>query len=309
MLAILRYVAFRTLRLVTTILLVLIVAFVALRVSGTPIDAIFPEGIDQATIARLRAEMDIDRPLFDQFVTYLERLSRFDFGVSLISRRPVLDLYLDVVPRTLALGGLALATSILVSVPFGVRWALRPTAPLYVALGGISFVLYAVPHFVTGILLIFLFGYVLGWLPTIGSSTPLHYVLPAAALSLTSIAVLSRYVRSAVLDQMGEEYIKTAMAKGLRAGRVEMRHGLRNALVPIVTIIGMDVQHIVTGSMIIEAVFAWRGVGSVFIGAIGNHDYPLFQFGALFYAGIVVATNYLVDLAYVLLDPRIVVDA
>lgn len=305
----LRYILIRTLRLCATVALVLLAAFVALRISGTPVDAIFPDGIDSATAAKLQAELGLDQPLVVQFLTYITNIGQFDFGVSLVSRRKVIDLYADVLPRTLILGGLALACSIAISVPLGVSWALRPSSPIHGAAGAVTFVLYAIPHFVTAILAIFLFGYVLRWLPTLGSSTPQHYILPVAVLALTSVAVLTRYVRSAMLDQMGEEYIKTAAAKGLRRRDVDMRHAFRNALIPIVTIIGMDVQHIVTGSLVIESVFAWHGVGSVFIGAIGKHDYPVFQFGALFYAGVVVVTNYLVDLAYGLLDPRITVDA
>lgn len=305
----LKYVAVRTLRLIATVAGVLVAAFVALRISGSPIDALFPDGIDSQTAAQLNSELGLDLPIVTQFLIYITNMLRLDFGVSLLTRQPVTQLYLEVLPRTLALGGLAFVCSIAISVPLGVRWALRPDSLLYRFIGFVGFVLYSVPHFITAILAIFLFGYLLRWLPTLGSTTPQHYILPVAVLALTSMAVLTRYVRSAMLDQMSEEYIKTAAAKGLRAHQIETRHGLRNALIPIVTVIGMDVQHIVTGSMIIEAVFAWHGVGNVFIGAIGNHDYPVFQFGALFYAAIVVLTNYLVDLAYVLLDPRITVDA
>lgn len=305
----LKYIAVRTLRLIATVAAVLVAAFVALRISGSPVDAVFPDGIDSQTAAQLNAELGLDLPIITQFLIYITNMLQLDFGVSLLTRQAVTDVYLEVLPRTLALGGLALLCSVAISVPLGVRWALKPDAPLYRIVSLVSFALYAVPHFVTAILAIFLFGYVLRWLPTLGSTTPQHYILPVAVLALTSMAVLTRYVRSAVLDQMSEEYIKTAAAKGLRAHQVETRHGLRNALIPIVTIIGMDVQHIVTGSLIIEAVFAWHGVGNVFIGAIGKHDYAVFQFGALFYAAIVVLTNYLVDLAYVLLDPRITVDA
>jgi len=217
----------------------------------------------------------------------------------------VIDTYREVLPRTLLLGGLATFLSVIVSIPLGAGWAFAGGGWFYDVIGVTGFVIHAVPNFVIGILCIYVFGYWLGWLPTLGSGTPAHYVLPVAVLALTSIAVLSRYVRAAVGEQMGRDHVRTAAAKGLTARQVQLRHGLRNALIPIVTIIGMDIQHIVTGSMIIETVFAWRGVGGIFIGAIGDRDYPLVQFGVLFYATIVVLINYLVDVCYVLLDPRI----
>jgi len=303
------YVALRTGRLVLTAFLVLLFAFVALRLSGTPIDEMYPDGITAEAEAALLKEWGLDRPLHEQFVLYVGQVLQGDFGVSLQSRRPVLDIYLDVLPPTLILGGAAFVLSILLAIPLGVFCALRYGSGADSAINAASFIVYGMPHFITAILLIYLMGYVLHWLPTVGAYTPLHYVLPVAVLTLGSLASLTRYMRGTMLEQLGAEYLRTARSKGLSEGRVVFRHAFRNALIPIVTLIGLDVVGIVTGSLLVEAVFAWPGVGRVFIGAVQSRDYAVFQCGILFYSFIVVAVNYLVDLAYVLLDPRIRVDA
>jgi len=305
----LAYFAIRSGRLLLTAFLILLFAFVTLRLSGTPIDKMYPEGITAEAEAALLKEWGLDRPMPEQFVRYVGQILQGDFGISLQSRRPVVDIYLEVLEPTLILGGLAFVLSILLAIPLGVFSALRYGGLVDSSINAASFVVYAMPHFITAILLIYLFGYVFHLLPTVGAYGPLNYVLPVTVLTLGSLASLTRYMRGAMLEQLGAEYLRTARAKGLSEGHVVYRHAFRNALIPIITLIGMDIIGIVTGSLLVEVVFAWPGVGRVFIGAVQNRDYAVFQCGILFYSFIVVIVNYLVDLTYMLLDPRIRVDA
>jgi peptide/nickel transport system permease protein len=299
----------RTLRLLATVVLVLGLSFVFLRLSGTPVERMFPEGIDPEVEAQLAALWGLDRPWLVQFVDYVGKVLQGDFGRSLLSGREVVETYLDVLAPTLWLGGLALALSIAVGLPIGIYSALRRGRSVDRLVNSLVFLAYALPGFVVALLLTYVFGYQLNWLPTIGADTAWHYVLPVSVLALGTAASLARYTRGAMLDELGQEYIRTALAKGLPRAEATTRHGLRNALIPVVTVIGMELQAIVNGSFIIETLFAWPGVGRIFIGAVKDSDYPVFQFGVLFYAAVIVVINYFIDLCYLLLDPRVRVDA
>jgi peptide/nickel transport system permease protein len=299
----------RTLRLLATVLLVLGLSFVFLRLSGTPVERMFPEGIDPEVEAQLAALWGLDRPWLVQFVDYVGKVLQGDFGRSLLSGQEVVEMYLDVLAPTLWLGGLALALSIAVGLPIGIYSALRRGRSVDRLVNSLVFLAYALPGFVVALLLTYVFGYQLNWLPTIGADTGWHYVLPVSVLALGTAASLARYTRGAMLDELGQEYIRTALAKGLPRAEATTRHGLRNALIPVVTVIGMELQAIVNGSFIIETLFAWPGVGRIFIGAVKDSDYPVFQFGVLFYAAVIVVINYFIDLCYLLLDPRVRVDA
>lgn len=304
-----RAILLRTLRLVLTVLVVLALAFVFLRLTGTPVERMFPEGIDQETERQLEALWGLDRPWLVQFLDYAGKTLRGDFGHSLLSGQDVVGMYREVLAPTLWLGGLALALSIAVGMPVGIYSALRRGRSVDRVVNSLVFLAYALPGFVVALLLTYVFGYQLNWLPTIGADTAWHYVLPVGVLALGTAASLSRYTRGAMLDELGQEYIRTALSKGLHRTDAITRHGLRNAMIPVVTVIGMELQAIVNGSFIIETLFAWPGVGRIFIGAVKDSDYPVFQFGVLFYAAVIVLINYLIDLCYLLLDPRVRVDA
>ncbi len=304
-----RAILLRTLRLVLTVSVVLALAFVFLRLTGTPVERMFPEGIDQETERQLAALWGLDRPWLVQFLDYVGRTLRGDFGHSLLSGQDVVGMYGEVLAPTLWLGGLALALSIAVGMPVGIYSALRRGRSVDRVVNSLVFLAYALPGFVVALLLTYVFGYQLNWLPTIGADTAWHYVLPVGVLALGTAASLARYTRGAMLDELGQEYIRTALSKGLHRTDAITRHGLRNAMIPVVTVIGMELQAIVNGSFIIETLFAWPGVGRIFIGAVKDSDYPVFQFGVLFYAAVIVLINYLIDLCYLLLDPRVRVDA
>jgi peptide/nickel transport system permease protein len=304
-----RAILLRTLRLVLTVFVVLALAFVFLRLTGTPVERMFPEGIDQETEQQLAALWGLDRPWLVQFLDYAGKTIRGDFGHSLLSGQDVVGMYREVLAPTLWLGGLALALSIAVGMPVGIYSALRRGRSVDRVVNSLVFLADALPGFVVALLLTYVFGYQLNWLPTIGADTPWHYVLPVGVLALGTAASLARYTRGAMLDELGQEYIRTALSKGLHRTDAITRHGLRNAMIPVVTVIGMELQAIVNGSFIIETLFAWPGVGRIFIGAVKDSDYPVFQFGVLFYAAVIVLINYLIDLCYLLLDPRVRVDS
>lgn len=173
---------------------------------------------------------------------------------------------------------------------------------------GLTFVGYAVPHFIIAIVLILVFGYHLNWLPSTGASTPAHHVLPAITLALPLMAVNARYMRSTMLDVLNQDYVRTARAKGLLEPRVIGVHALRNAVLPLITVLGLEVAGLVNGSLIVETVFSWPGVGKVLTGSVSRRDFPVLQFGVIAYALVVVAVNLVVDLAYAMADPRVRVD-
>jgi peptide/nickel transport system permease protein len=170
---------------------------------------------------------------------------------------------------------------------------------------GFTFLGYAIPHFIIAIVLILVFGYLLNWLPSTGAATPLHYVLPAITLALPLMAINARYMRSALLDVLNQDYVRTARAKGLKEWRVIGIHASRNAILPLITVLGLEVAGLVNGSLIVETVFSWPGVGKVLTGSVSRRDFPILQFGVIMYAGVVVGVNLLVDILYAVADPRI----
>lgn len=169
----------------------------------------------------------------------------------------------------------------------------------------VAFLGYAVPNFVLAILLLLVFSYTLHWLPSAGSATALHYLMPTVALAAYFIAALTRYTRNAMLDVLSEDYMRTARAKGLSERAIILRHGLRNALIPVITVLGLQITTLVSGAVVVETVFAWNGVGDLLVGATLRRDYPVLQFGVLIVASTVILVNFAIDLAYAASDPRV----
>ena len=288
-----------------TIFIVLAACFVAVRMTGSPVDFLYGDGATPEQIVELEREWGLDRPLPEQFVLYLRNLAKGEFGLSIVERRPVTTVYAERLAPTLQLAGLALLIGTLVGIPLGAISALwRGQLGARVAMG-FTFLGYAVPHFIIAILLILVFGYYLNWLPSTGAATPSHYVLPAVTLALPLMAVNARYMRSALLDVLNQDYVRTARAKGLLERRVIGLHACRNALLPLITVLGLEVAGLVNGSLIVETVFSWPGVGKVLTGSVSRRDFPVLQFGVILYAGVVVSVNLIVDLLYAVADPRV----
>jgi peptide/nickel transport system permease protein len=249
--------------------------------------------------------MGLDAPLPVQYVRFLARALEGDFGVSIRFRQPAFRLVLERVPATAELALASLALGILVGVPLGVLAAVRYRAwPDIVVLSATS-VGQSLPAFWVGILFILFFGVSLRWLPVSGREGLSSLVLPALSLGLLPIVSISRLTRSSMLDVLRQDYVRTGRAKGLVEYTVVFRHGLRNALLPVVTLVGLQLGALLSGAVITEQVFAWPGIGRLAVDAIYNRDYPVVQAAAVVGSTFIVAINLLVDFVYTWLDPRI----
>jgi ABC-type dipeptide/oligopeptide/nickel transport system permease component len=296
----------RLLLAIPTLFGVLVVAFLLLYVApGDPVDAMVGERADSTTIARLRAELRLDDPLYVQFGHYLATIAKGDLGKSYITNRPIKRDIIERFPKTLQLAGAAMLLATILGVTLGVFSAINPGGlidrlGLGVAYLGISFPVYWV-----GLLLILLFAVTLHWLPPSGFGGLRYLVLPALALGMRSIAFLARMTRSAMLDALGADYVRTARAKGLPERLVVGRHALRNALIPIITVLGLDFGAYLTGSILTETIFSWPGLGRYVVNAIARRDLPAIQGSVLFLSAVFVLVNLITDVAYAKADPRV----
>jgi ABC-type dipeptide/oligopeptide/nickel transport system permease component len=301
-----RYVVARFVESVVVVLGVLLVVFVILQLTGDPARLMLPQEATLEDIERLRRHMGFDRPLPVQFVRFLAGAVRGDFGSSLRYRdQPALAIVLERLPATVELAAVTLAWSIPVAFGLGLvsavrRASLQESAAMLAALLGQS-----MPTFWLGLMLILVFSVELGWLPSSGRGSLQHVVLPAVTLGGFFMARLTRLVRSGLLDVLGQDYVRTARAKGLAEPAVVGRHALKNASIPIVTIIGLDIGTVLGGAVITETVFAWPGVGRLAIDSIAVRDFPVVQADVFIIAVAFVAINFSVDVVYTWLDPRI----
>ncbi|MEO0975811.1 MAG: ABC transporter permease [Pseudomonadota bacterium] len=303
------FMSIRLTRALVTMFLVLVIAFVTLRLSGTPFEVMYPEGITAEHLEALEAKYGLDRPWPEQFVSYLGNVAEGNFGRSLYTSEHVWKMFANRMPYTIIVGGLALLLAIAVGIPLGAFSALYRSSPASRAGMGFAFLGYAVPHFVIGIALILFFGYYLRVLPTTGLETPRHYILPVVTLAIPIIAAIARFMRAAMLDAIGHAYVNTAVSKGLTDGQVARGHILRNAMIPLITVLGLEIAGLLNGTIFVEAVFSLPGVGRVLVDAVEGRDFPVLQFGLIAYAGIVVMVNLLIDFCYIAADPRIRVEA
>ena len=296
----------RALLAIPTLAGVLAVVFLLLYVApGDPVQAMVGERADPATIARLRAELRLDDPLPVQFVNYAGNILQGDLGRSYITNRPIVDDIAERFPRTLLLAGAAMLLATITGITIGVLAAVRPNGwfdrlALAVTYLGISFPVYWI-----GLLLIVLFAVTLRWLPASGYGRIEFLVLPALALGSRSIAYLARVTRGAMLEVLGADFVRTARAKGLAEGAVILRHALRNALIPVVTVIGLDFGAYLTGSILTETIFSWPGIGRYVVMAISRRDLPAVQGSVLFLSLVFVTVNLVTDVAYRKVDPRV----
>jgi len=286
-------------------LLVFLMAWVT---PGDPVVAMLGEasqGISRQALDDLRRELGLDRPLPVQYVGYVAGLLRGDLGNSVRSRRPVLAEIRDRLPATLELALAALTIAVALGVTLGVLAAVRKRtwvdgAAIAVALVGVS-----IPVFWSGFLLMMVFALELGWLPASGRGTWRHLVLPAVTVGVSSAAFIARITRGAVLEALAQDYVRTAKAKGLAPRRVVMRHALRNALLPIVTVVGLQLGGLLGGAVLTETVFAWPGVGRLLVDAIVARDLPLVQGSVLVISLLFILVNLAVDLSYAAINPKV----
>ncbi len=309
-----RYVLRRVGQAALVLLGVSLIVFTLLQlVPGDPVRVALGTRFNQETYDALRARSGLDRPLVEQYLTYLGHAVTGDLGVSFRTGQPVTTLLLDRVPATASLAGTALVIALLIALPLGILAGVRAGSVWDYAATGISQIGVSLPDFWTGILLILVFASTFGLFPPSGytslTTDPVswlqHVILPAASVGVVSGAILTRFVRGAVLESMGRDYTRTARSKGISEGRVVRRHVLRGALVPIVTVTGLQLATLLGGVIVIEIVFAWPGLGQLTLTAVQQRDYPVVQGAVLLLAATFLVVNLLVDLLYAVLDPRI----
>ena len=301
-----RFILRRLLLAIPTLFGVLVVAFLLLYVApGDPVESMVGERADTATIARLRAQLHLDDPLPKRFGFYMGHVVTGDLGRSYITNRPITQDIRERFPKTLQLAGAAMLMATLVGMTLGVLSARKPGGfadriALGIAYLGISFPVYWV-----GLLLILLFAITLRWLPPSGFGGLRFLILPALTLGMRSIAFLARMTRSAMLEALNADFVRTARAKGLNELAVTLKHALRNALIPVITVLGLDFGAYLTGSILTETIFSWPGIGRYVVNAISRRDLPAIQGAVLFLSTVFVLVNLLTDLAYAKADPRV----
>lgn len=274
-------------------------------VPGDPVDAMLGETARAADRAALRAALGLDAPLWQQYIDYLTGLIQLDLGDSLREQRPVTSILAERLPPTLILASASLILALVIAIPLGVVAARHQHRPLDRLAMGFSLVGVAVPNFWLGPLLILVFSLWLGWTPVSGMQQPASLMLPAITLGTALAAVLARMVRNSVLEVLGDDYIRTARAKGLSESVVLRRHALRNAWLPVLTLIGLQLGALLAGAVITETIFDWPGVGSLMVEAIQARDFPVVQGAVLLIAALYVLVNTATDLAYAWIDPRV----
>lgn len=331
----LRYIASRLLVLVPTVLGIVLLAFFLVRqLHGDAVEARSGErGITTEQLAERRHALGLDRPLYEQFGVYLGQLMQGDLGKSYVTQRPVIDEFVELFPATIELSVVAMIFAVVIGLPAGILAALTRGSILDHGVMGAALAGYSMPIFWWAILLIVLFSNILGLTPVSGRLDVLYYIepttgfmlidtllsdepesfwsalrhliLPSIVLGTIPLAVIARMTRSAMLEVLGEDYIRTARAKGLSPFRVVWVHALRNALIPVITVIGLQVGTLLAGAVLTETIFSWPGVGKWLIDAIGRRDFPAVQGGILLIAVTIIAVNLAVDLLYGLINPRI----
>ncbi|MEW1861139.1 ABC transporter permease [Streptomyces sp. NBC_00669] len=294
---------------VGTALLVLLctatVSFFLVRLSGDPVKLLLPPDATAKQESVLRASLGLDKPLITQYLDYIWGLLHFDFGNSISYNEPVGHVLADRLPATLELAAAALVVTLVIAVPAGIVAAMRRGRASDRGIMTGVLLGQSTPPFWVGILLILVFAVGLHALPASGYGTFANLVLPAVTLSVYSIAVVARLLRSSLIDVLSSDHIRTARAKGFGPVKTVLTHGLRNASLPVVTVVGLEVGSLLGGAILTEQVFSWPGVGQLTIEAISNRDFPLVQATVLFFATTFVVVNLLVDLSYSLLDPRV----
>ncbi|WP_339772418.1 ABC transporter permease [uncultured Pseudosulfitobacter sp.] len=301
----LSYFVTRLFRAALTILLVMTFAFVVLRLSGDPASILLGPDAPTDSIEAFRAQWGLDDPIWKQYLAYLKSLAQLDFGVSMRDRSPAIDLVLERVPATLALTVPTLLIQLGVGIPAGVYAALHRESVADRGVIMLSIFGFTIPSFVMGLVLVLVFAVTLGWLPSGGQDSWQHAILPIATMSVGGIGILARFSRSAMIEVMGQPYIRTAMAKGLSWRDVVWKHALPNASVPIVTIVGFMVGSLIAGAVVVESIFSWPGIGRLLIVSVSNRDLAVVQCLLLVIASAMVIANLCVDFAYGLLDPRL----
>ena len=301
----LKYASVRAVQMIPALFGLTLILFVLMRIGGDPVaHLVRPEATDEE-IQAVRKAYGFDRPLHEQYLRSVELMVQGDFGNSFRFRTPAMPLVLERLPATLQLAFAAILVAVVIAFPAGLLAAVYQNSPLDVIVTTTSTLGRAMPNFWIGIMLILLFAVQLRWLPVSGRDEPTAIILPAVTLGSGVATSLARILRSSMLEVMRKEYMTTARAKGLDEWRVLIGHGMRNALIPVITVFGLQTAWLLGGAVIVEEVFAWPGMGRLMLASVLVRDLSVVQAGVFVFALVVMGSNLLVDLSYALLDPRI----
>jgi peptide/nickel transport system permease protein len=309
-----KYVAKRIIQVIPTLFFVILTAFLLMKlIPGDPAMILLGPQARAEDIARFRQQLGLDRPLPVQFLIYLKRVLTGDLGTSLVYRQSVLSLILERLPVTVTLSLCALVIAVSIGIPAGVMAAMKHNSFIDLLVTILALMGLSIPIFWFGMMLIIVFSLELGWLPAIGLGDPTkglwdvvsHFILPSLALGILSTGTIARFTRSSMLEVLNQDYIRTAYAKGLRRSLILYRHALRNALVPVITVIGLQLGNLLAGAVLTETVFALPGLGKLMVDGIFRRDYMLVQGEVLFTAILYIFVNLAVDIAYAFINPKI----
>lgn len=302
----LKFILRRLLLMIPVLIGVILIVFCINQVSGDPVAALLPADATQEQYDMKKAELGLDKPLVVQFVNYLKGIvTELDLGTSYQTSRPVRDEIMDRFPISIKLALISITISILLGIPFGIISATKQYSGMDYSVTVIALFFASMPPFWLGLMAMIVFSLKLGWLPASGLSTWKSWILPSFTLAMSAVAVITRTTRSSMLDIVRQDYIRTARAKGLSEGTVIRKHALKNALIPVITVIGLQLGFIVGGAMVVEAVFSIPGLGSLMITAINQKNFPVIQGSVLVLALTVCLLNLIVDILYAFVDPRI----
>jgi len=299
------FIASRLFRALITVFLVMTFAFVVLRMSGDPAQIMLGPDAPQESIDAFRKAWGLDDPIWLQYLSYLKGILSFDFGISMRDKAPAIDLVLQRVPATLQITIPALIIKLCLGIPAGVYAALHRQGIADRGVITLSILGFTVPSFVLGLVLVLIFSVQLGVLPSGGSDTWIHGILPTLTIAIGGTAILARFSRSAMIEVLGQPYIRTASAKGISWNDVVWKHALPNASVPIVTIVGFMVGALIAGAVVVETIFSWPGIGRLLVVSVANRDLAVVQCLLLIIASCMVISNLVVDVLYGVLDPRL----
>jgi peptide/nickel transport system permease protein len=299
-----RYVLGRIAQSIISILFIASLVFLLVRMTGDPVRLLLPDFAPPEFIERLRANLGLDLPLYQQYANFMGQLLRLDMGTS-FSGRPVMEVLLEHLPATATLAVAALVVAATIAVPLGILSAIYKGSAIDTVARTVALLGQSVPSFWLAILLILGFGVALSWFPVAGRTGLSSYVMPAIAMGWAAVAGIVRITRSSMLEVMDSDYIRMARAKGLPTRIVYVKHGLRNAIIPVLTFAGLLVGAFMNGSVVVENVFAWPGIGKMTLDAVKGRDFPVVQGAVIMSAFFFIVINLLVDLLYAVVDPRI----
>jgi len=300
-----RYILTRLFYAFISLVLLSVTIFVMIRITGDPVVLMADPGAKEEDLQALRKELGLDRTYVEQYIIWISKLVRGDFGKSFMYRIPVFELYMQRLPASIQLAGVAMAISIVLGIPLGIFAAVRVNTWLDSFSNVFANFGLAMPSFALGILLMLIFAVDLQWLPVQGSGTFKHIIMPAVALGLIFTAANMRLTRSAMLEVLGSEYIKLARIKGLTENLVILKHAFKNAIIPVLTFACINFALLLNGSVVVESIFAWPGIGRLLYEGISSRDFPVVQATVILGGVMIICVSLLVDLLYAYIDPRI----